>query len=70
MFINCKEQYLFYRFINRYVIYKLYYWKMFDLVILIIVDIISEILFNSLVESFYLFIDLRVKSYRKFIVHF
>ncbi len=54
---------------NRYVVYKLYYWKMFNLIVLVVVDITSKVLFNSLVESFYLFIYLKVKSYRKFVVH-
>ncbi len=43
---------------------------MFDLVVLVVIDIVFEILFNSLIESFYLFIGLKIKSYRKFIVYF
>ncbi len=43
---------------------------MFDPIILIVVDIISEVLFNSLIESFYLFINLEIKGYKKFIIHF
>ncbi len=43
---------------------------MFDLIVLIVVDIVFEILFNSLVELFYLSIDLKVKSYKKFVIHF
>ena len=35
---------------------------MFDPVILIVIDITSEILFNNLVESFYLSIDLKIKK--------
>ncbi len=54
---------------NRYIVYKLYYQEMFDLIILVIIDIVSEVLFNSLVELFYLFIGLRVKSCRKLIIH-
>ncbi len=42
---------------------------MFDPVILIVIDITSEILFNNLVESFCLSIDLKIKSYRKFVIH-
>ncbi len=42
---------------------------MFDLVILIVIDIVSKVLFNSLIESFCLFIGLRVKGYRKFVIH-
>ncbi len=42
---------------------------MFDLIVLIVVDITSEILFNNLIESFYLSIDLKVKNYRKLIVY-
>ncbi len=42
---------------------------MSDLVILIIVDIVSKILFNGLVESFCLSIDLKIKSYRKFVIY-
>ena len=42
---------------------------MFDLVILVVVDIVSKVLFNSLVESFYLFIGLKIKSCKKFIIH-
>ena len=43
---------------------------MFDPIILIVVDIISKILFNSLIESFYLSINLKIKSCKKLIVHF
>ncbi len=42
---------------------------MFDLIILIIVDIASEVLFDNLIESFYLSIGLRMKDCRKFAVH-
>ena len=42
---------------------------MFNLVVLVIVDITFKILFNSLIESFYLSIDLKIKSYRKFAVY-
>ena len=42
---------------------------MFDLVILVIVDIIFEVLFNSLIELFCLFIGLKIKNYRKFVVY-
>jgi len=42
---------------------------MFDLVILIIIDITYKILFKKLIESFYLFIDLKIKDYRKFVVY-
>ncbi len=42
---------------------------MFDPIILIVIDITSKILFNSLVESFYFSIGLEVKSYRKFIIY-
>ncbi len=42
---------------------------MFDPVILIVVDIAFEILFNSLIKSFYLSIGLRVKSYKKLVVY-
>jgi len=43
---------------------------MFDLVVLIVVDIVSKILFDSLVKSFYLSINLEMKGYRKLIVYF
>ncbi len=43
---------------------------MFNPVILVIVDIISEVLFNSLVKSFCLSIGLKVKGCRKSVVHF
>jgi len=43
---------------------------MFDLVILVVVDVVFEVLFNSLVELFYLFIDLGIKGYKKFVVYF
>ncbi len=39
-------------------------------IILIVIDIISQILFNSLVKSFYLSIGLKIKDYRKFVVYF
>ncbi len=68
--VGYKERCLFYRCINRYIVYNLCYRKMFDPVILIVVDIVSKILFNNLVESFYLFIGLKMKDYRKFVVHF
>ena len=68
--INYKEWYLLYKYIDRYIVYKLYYRKIFDLIILIVVDIAFKVLFNSLIESFYLFIGLRMKRYKKFIVHF
>ena len=42
---------------------------MFDPIILIVVDIIFEVLFNSLIKLFYLSIDLKMKNYRKLIVH-
>ncbi len=42
---------------------------MFDPIVLIVVNIISEVLFNSLVESFYLSIGLKMKGYRKFTVY-
>ncbi len=67
--VNHKEWCLFYKYINRYIIYKLYYWEIFDPVILVIINIVSKVLFNSLVKSFYLSIGLKVKSYRKFIVY-
>ncbi len=67
--INCKEWYLLYRYINKYIVYKLYYQKMFNPVILVVVNIISKILFNNLIKSFYLFIGLKVKNYKKLVVH-
>ena len=42
---------------------------MFNLIILIVVDIISKVLFNSLIESFCLSIGLEVKGYKKFVIH-
>ncbi len=42
---------------------------MFNLIILVVVDIVSEVLFYCLIESFYLSIRLRVKGCRKFVVH-
>ena len=43
---------------------------MFDLIVLIEVDIASKVLFNSLIDLFYISIDLKIKSYRKLTVHF
>ncbi len=43
---------------------------MFNLVILVVVDIVSEVLFNGLVELFCLSIGLRMKGCRKFVVYF
>ena len=68
--INCKERCLLYKYIDRCIIYKLYYWEIFNLIVLIVINIVSEVLFNNLVELFYLFIGLRIKSYKKFVVHF
>jgi len=70
VFISCKEWCLFYRYVDRSVIYKLYYRKVFDPIILVIINIAFEILFNSLVEPFYLSIGLKMKGYRKFVVYF
>ncbi len=42
---------------------------MFDLIILIVVDIISKVLFDSLIKLFCLSINLKVKGYKKFIIH-
>ncbi len=42
---------------------------MFDPIILIIVDITFKVLFNSLIKLFCLFIDLRMKDYKKFVVY-
>ncbi len=61
---------MFYRYIDKYIVYELYYQEMFDLIILVVIDIASEILFNSLVKSFYLSIGLGIKSYKKFAVYF
>ncbi len=68
--INCKERYLLRRYINRCIVYKLCHWKMLNLIILVVIDITSKVLFNSLVESFYLSIDLKIKDCRKFVVYF
>ncbi len=43
---------------------------MFDPIDLIVFDIIFEILFSSLIESFYLFISLEINGYKKLIIHF
>ncbi len=43
---------------------------MFNLIVLIVIDIVSKVLFNSLVKLFYLSVDLRIKSYRKLVIHF
>ncbi len=69
IFVSCKERCLFYRYMNRYIICKLYYKKMFDLIILIVVNVASEVLFNNLVESFCLSISLGMKDYRKFAIY-
>ncbi len=69
IFINCKKWCLFRRYIDKYIVCKLYYREIFDLVILIVVDITSEVLFDSLVKSFCLFIGLKVKSYGKLVVY-
>ncbi len=42
---------------------------MFDPIILIVVNITSEILFNNLIESFYQSIRLEIKNYKKLAVH-
>ncbi len=42
---------------------------MFNLIILVVIDIVFKILFNNLIKSFYLFIDLKIKNYRKFAVY-
>ncbi len=42
---------------------------MSDPIILIIVDITFQILFNNLIESFYLSIGLKMKDYRKLVVY-
>ena len=42
---------------------------MFDLVILVVINIVFEVLFNSLVESFCLSIGLGMKGCRKFTIH-
>jgi len=42
---------------------------MFDPIVLIVVDIVFEVLFDGLIESFYLFIGLKIKDYKKFVVH-
>ncbi len=42
---------------------------MFNLIVLIVVDITFKVLFNNLVESFYLSIGLKIKNCRKLIVH-
>ncbi len=60
---------MFYGFINWYIINKLCYWKIFDPVVLVVVNIISQVLFYCLIESFYLFVCLKVKSYKKLIVY-
>ena len=60
---------MFYSCISWYIISKLYHWKIFDLIILIIIDITSKVLFNSLVKPFYLSIGLGVKSCRKLVIH-
>ncbi len=43
---------------------------MFDPIVLVVVDVVSEVLFNSLVELFYLSIGLEMKSCRKLAIHF
>ena len=43
---------------------------MFNLIILIIVNITFEVLFDSLIELFYLSIGLEMKSYGKLVVYF
>ncbi len=43
---------------------------MLDPIVLVVIDIISEVLFNNLVKSFRLSIGLEVKNYRKLVVHF
>ena len=63
--VNYKEWCLFYKYIDRYIVYKLYYRKMFNLIILVVIDIISQILFYCLIESFCLSVYLKVKGYRK-----
>ncbi len=67
--INYKEWCLFYRYVDRYIINKLYHREIFDLIVLIIINITFKILFNNLIESFYLSIDLKIKNCRKFAVY-
>ncbi len=43
---------------------------MFDLIILTIINIVSEVLFNNLIKSFYLFVDLIVKGCKKLAIYF
>ncbi len=43
---------------------------MFNPIILVIVDITSKALFNSLIELFYSSIGLKMKSCRKFAIYF
>ena len=43
---------------------------MFDPIILIVVDIVTKILFNNLIKSFYLSINLKIENCRKFVVYF
>ena len=42
---------------------------MFNPVILVVIDIISQILFYYLVKLFYLSIGLKIKGYKKLVVH-
>ncbi len=53
----------------RYIVYKLYHRKIFDPIVLIVIDIIFKILFNNLIESFYLFIGLKIKGYKKLTIY-
>ena len=52
---------------NKFVVSNKTFYNNEDI---IIIDIVSEILFNNLIESFYLSIDLKMKSYRKFAIHY
>ncbi len=65
-----KEWCLLYDFVNWCIISKLYHWKMFNPIVLIIVDITFQILFYYLIKSFCLFIGLKIKSCRKLVVYF
>jgi hypothetical protein len=60
-----KEQYYFRKVLYAIVIRELYYRELVDLVILLVVDIKTEVLFEGLVLAFSLIIYLRIKNYRK-----
>jgi hypothetical protein len=60
-----KKRYYFRRVLYAIVIQELYYNELIDLVILLVVNIKTEVLFKGLVLVFSLIIYLKVENYKK-----